>query len=435
MAQAYSFEITVVPPGPLAYVTAYPSGQASPVAAIAVESPQGFLVSNTGIIPAGTNGSVDVYASNPTDIVIDINGYYALISSTGGNTAVGIGTLVSDTPNSIPGGGLQNTAVGSQALQSNTSGSNNTAVGSGTLQSNTSGTDNTAFGFAALQNNIGNSQNTAIGSQALESNTIGNTNTAVGAFALMDNSTGQSNTATGRAALEKNTAGFGNTAIGADALGSDTGGSWNTAIGFSTLLFNTIGHYNIAIGFEAGNKVMTSGNIHIGSLGSPEDISTIRIGGTQALGDTATQNRFFAAGIRGTTTGNNDAIPVVIDSNGQLGTVSSSRRFKEDIHDMDTASSDLMRLRPVTFRYQKPFADGSKPIQYGLIAEEVAEVYPDLVAHSADGEIESVKYQVLDAMLLNELKKEHLQVQQQAETIRLLQTRLAALEEALRPRQ
>jgi hypothetical protein len=146
----------------------------------------------------------------------------------------------------------------------------------------------------------------------------------------------------------------------------------------------------------------------------------------------APQNKFFAAGIRGITTDNNDAIPVVIDSNGQLGTVSSSQRFKEDIHDMDAASSGLMRLRPVTFRYQRPFADGSKPIQYGMIAEEVADVYPDLVAHSTDGQIETVKYQVLDSMLVNELQKEHREVQQQAEMIRLLQNRLAALEEILR---
>jgi hypothetical protein len=159
------------------------------------------------------------------------------------------------------------------------------------------------------------------------------------------------------------------------------------------------------------------------------DNGGIRIGtqGTNSINQTS----FFAAGIRGVTTGNNDAIPVVIDSNGQLGTVSSSRRFKEDIHDMDTVSSGLMRLRPVTFRYQKPFADGSKPIQYGLIAEEVADVYPDLVAHSADGQIETVKYQVLDSMLLNELQKEHKQVQEQAETIRVLEARLAVLEKAL----
>jgi hypothetical protein len=137
------------------------------------------------------------------------------------------------------------------------------------------------------------------------------------------------------------------------------------------------------------------------------------------------------AGVRGVIPHNNDAVNVVIDSNGQLGTVSSSRRFKEDIQDMGEASSGLLRLRPVTFRYQKPFADGSKPIEYGLIAEEVAEVYPDLVSRSAEGQIETVKYQLLDSMLLNELQKEHQQVQQQFEEIRLLKIRLAALEQLL----
>jgi len=158
-----------------------------------------------------------------------------------------------------------------------------------------------------------------------------------------------------------------------------------------------------------------------------------------------TYSSFFVAPVRGVTTGNNDAVPVVIDSNGQLGTVSSSRRFKEDIQDMGDTSSGLLRLRPVTFRYKQPFVDGSKPVQYGLVAEEVAEVYPDLVAHSADGQIETVKYQVLDSMLLNELQKEHQQVQQQTEKISLqteelslqteeirsLQTRLSALEQLL----
>jgi hypothetical protein len=215
-------------------VTAYTTGQPTLASAVAVESPQGTLASNTGIIPAGSNGSIDVYASDPTDLIVDINGYFVSL-----------------------------------------------------------------------------------------------------AFALP--------------------------------------------------------------------------------------------GGTNPINQTS----FFAAGIRGVTTGNNDAIPVVIDSNGQLGTVSSSRRFKEDINNMDTVSSGLMRLRPVTFRYQKPFADGSKPIQYGLIAEEVADVYPDLVVHSADGQVETVKYQVLDSMLLNKLQKEHRQVQEQAEAIRVLEARLAVLEKAL----
>jgi len=139
------------------------------------------------------------------------------------------------------------------------------------------------------------------------------------------------------------------------------------------------------------------------------------------------QSSLFAAGVRGVTTANNNAIPVVIDSSGQLGTVNSSRRFKEDIREMGDASRGLMRLRPVTFRYRKPFADGSEPIQYGLIAEEVAEVYPDLVAHSADGQIETVKYQVLDAMLLNEVQRQQKQIRDLQEQIRKLERALTSL--------
>jgi hypothetical protein len=146
------------------------------------------------------------------------------------------------------------------------------------------------------------------------------------------------------------------------------------------------------------------------------------------------------AGVSGTTTGVADALPVVIDSNGQLGTISSSQRFKEDIQDMGDASSDLLRLRPVTFRYKQAYKDGSKPIDYGLIAEEVADVYPDLVVRNKDGEIQTVQYQKLTPMLLNEVQKLHADLdqqnqraQQQDETIRQLQDRLAALEALLRP--
>jgi hypothetical protein len=364
----------------------YPTGQSSPVAAIAVESPQGALASGAGVIAAGTGGSVDVYATNSTDLVIDVNGYYAPISDSSANTALGVGALAANTT------GFDNTASGVQALYSNTTGRGNTASGSGALQANTTGNDNTAIGFAALPFNTA-SDNTAIGS----------------------------------AAMDQNTTGANNTASGSGALNLNTIGSNNTASGVSALKNNTTGSNNIAIGINAAANVSSSdsNNIHIGNVGLAADNGTIRIG------TPVTQTSFFAAGVRGVTTGNNDAIPVMIDSAGQLGTVSSSRRFKEDIADMGTASSGLMRLRPVTFRYQKPFADGSKPTQYGLIAEEVAEVYPDLVARSADGQIETVKYQVLDSLLLNELQKEHRQVQEQAETIRLLETRLAALEKAL----
>jgi hypothetical protein len=203
---------------------------------------------------------------------------------------------------------------------------------------------------------------------------------------------------------------------------------------------NLTGSNNIAIGYTAAADISDGfSNIHIGSAGAPTDHNTIRIG------NAATQSSFFVAGVRGITTGSNDAVSVLIDSNGQLGTVSSSRRFKEDIQDMGDASTGLLRLRPVTFRYKQPFADGSKPIEYGLIAEEVAEVYPDLVAHSADGQIETVKYQVLNSMLLNEVQKQNARVEtleeqnrQQAEAIQLqqegnqqLEKRLAALEALL----
>ena len=206
-AQAYSFDITVVPPGPLAYVAAYPTGQPTPVAAVAVESPQGTLASGTGIIPAGSNGSIDVYASNPTDLVVDINGYYVSF----------------------------------------------------------------AFAFPNLS--------------AMEGNTAGISNLALGACGYL-------------------------------ALGSNTTGVNNTA---------------------SSGPLNDNGGTRIGTRGT----------------NPVNQTSCFAAGIRGITTGNNDAIAVVIDSNGQLGTVSSSLRFKEDIHDMDTVSSGLMRLRPVTFRYQE----------------------------------------------------------------------------------
>jgi hypothetical protein len=410
LALAYSLNIIVVPPGPLVYVTAFPTGQPSPVAAIAVESPQGALASDTGIIPAGTDGSIDVYANNPTDIVIDINGYYAAIGNPFyGNLALGAGALASNTPAIALFGsvGVYNTAVGNAALRSNTTGFNNTATGANALFNNITGIGNTASGAFALETNTAGAYNTATGYDTLASN-FGSNNTATGAEALSHNTTGNYNTAYGG---------------GVTPSSGVSGALWN----------NTTGSNNIAIGFGAAYNVSggNSNNIHIGSQGSANDDATIRIGGNAALGDSVAQRRFFASGIRGITTGNNDAIPVVIDSNGQLGTISSSIRLKEDVHDMDTASTDLMRLRPVTFRYQKPFADGSKPIQYGLIAEEVAEVYPGLVALSADGQIETVKYQVLDSMLLNELQKEHHQVQQQAETIRSLEARLAALEKAV----
>jgi hypothetical protein len=274
-------------------------------------------------------------------------------------------------------------------------------------------------------------QNTAVGLSALGANTSGFFNTASGFAALRFNTSGYQNTATGVSALQQNTTGYQNTASGSAALFNNTVGADNTAVGFNALQNNISGSNNIAIGPMAAFNVSggNSNNIHIGSQGFSSDGAVIRIGTPFSNADCGSptnycQTAFFAAGIRGVTTTHNDAIPVMIDSVGQLGTVSSSRRFKEDIADMGEASRGLMDLRPVTYRYKQPFADGSKPIQYGLIAEEVAEVYPDLVAHSADGQIETVKYQVLDSMLLNE-------VQRQQGEIRELKQRLAKLEALL----
>ena len=243
-------------------------------------------------------------------------------------------------------------------------------------------------------------------------------------WGALPGTTGINDTAVGYSALSAATTGLGNTASGSWALGDNTTGNSNTAVGGYALGFNTTGNNNIAIGYEAGfgNLATASNNIDIGNQGTGGDSSAIRIGSEGA------QTNTYIAGIYGVTS---FGIPVYINSNGQLGTVSSSRRYKEDIQDMADASSGLLRLRPVTFRYKKPSDDGSKPVQYGLIAEEVAEVYPDLVARSADGQIETVKYQLLDPMLLNELQKQHATITAQQEQIRSLEERLAKVEAAL----
>jgi hypothetical protein len=227
-----------------------------------------------------------------------------------------------------------------------------------------------------------------------------------------------------------------NTAVGNLALFSNSAGDNNTAVGASALSSNSSGDRNIAVGFFAGADLTTGdNNIDIGNSGVAGESNTIRIG------TAITQTKTFIAGIRGVTTGSATGSNVLIDTNGQLGTVSSSRRYKEDIRDMGTASDRLLQLRPVTFRYKKPYDDGSKPLEYGLIAEEVAEVYPDLVVYNNAGEVESVQYHKLPAMLLNEVQKQHgLNQEQQAQIARLeaqnseLTMRLEALEQMMKER-
>src|SRR6266496_2669731 len=341
-------------------------------------------------------------------------GIYSLLSLTDGNfcTGVGAGTLLANT-------GDSNTATGAGALLSNTTGTNNTADGTFALFSNTEGSFNTGIGRDALLQNIMGSGNTATGHGALTNNDADG-NTANGFFALHDNTAGiqntaigqqalavnesDDNTATGFQALFSNTTGFFNTASGVGALQDNDIGGGNTAIGYFALDNNVTGSGNIAIGVGAGTNI-TGGdnNIYIGNVGLAGDSNTTRIGIAK------TTQRTFIDGIRGVTTGINDAVNVVIDSGGQLGTVSSSRRFKTDIKPMDDASGSILALKPVTFRYKSQ--KDAKP-QFGLIAEEVAEVNPDLVVRDENGEIYTVRYDQVNAMLLNEFLKEHRKVEE-----------------------
>ena len=328
----------------------------------------------------------------------------------GFNTAEGQNALFNLTT------GVANTGVGWYSLFSNTDGSYNTAVGAGTLlfnigdQTTFEGVDNTAVGAAALLFNTTGTDNTATGTVALLNNTGCSNNTATGAFALESNTTGNLNTATGLSALHSNTTGIGNTADGGGALSLNTTGGGNTAIGRSALSSNTTGNGNVAVGSAAGHDLTTGDqNIIIGNPNLEADESnTIRIG------NSISQTRAFIAGIRAVATGNNDAVNVVIDSDGQLGTVSSSRRFKKEIKSMDTASEVILALKPVTFHYK---SDQTNRSEFGLIAEEVAQVNPDLVVHDENGEIYTVRYEAVNAMLLNEFLKEHRKNEEQQATI------------------
>jgi hypothetical protein len=307
--------------------------------------------------------------------------------------------------------------LGPGALLNNSGGQDNTAAGASALYYNTTGSENTSIGWTSMFQNTTGSSNTAIGTKALRDNTVGNWNTATGEAALRLNQTGNDNTANGFEALFSNTTGSNNTAIGSSALFYNTTGTHNTAIGLSALEDNVYGNSNIALGDAAGFFIQGDHNIDIGNQGVNTDANVMRLGDNNIV-------ETHITGIYGRTTMGGFPLPVLIDTSGQLGTSSSSRRYKEDISDMSEASADLMRLRPVTFRYKKPYADGSKPIDYGLIAEEVAEVYPDLVVRGKDGEVETVQYQKLTPMLLNEVQKLHREIQALREDMEQLKTQL-----------
>jgi len=315
----------------------------------------------------------------------------------GGNTAVGNDALKS----LILGAGTGNTATGAQALFTDTTGNGNTATGTEALFHNIAD-NNTATGALALFANTSGSRNTATGVNALGGNQTGNDNTAFGADALEANQIGTNNTAVGARALFGNT-GNGNTAAGGGTLGSNTTGSFNTATGVNALVRNTTGSFNIALGLGAGFNLTTgSNNIDIGNPSIAGESNTIRIG------TVGTQKATFIAGIRGATVPG--GIGVVVGPNGQLGTFNSSERFKEAIKPMGKASEAVLALKPVTFRYKHKLDPEGIP-QFGLVAEQVEKVNPDLVARDSRGKVITVRYEAVNAMLLNEFLKEHRKVQ------------------------
>jgi hypothetical protein len=305
------------------------------------------------------------------------------------NTAYGENVLLSNTAN-------DNSGFGYGALQFNVSGWRNTALGQGALWSNVSGWQNTATGSLALVLNTSGSENTATGVGSLYNNTEGYGNTATGSHALEFNQTGSENTATGVSALYNNR-GEANTAIGSAALYSMNNGWGNTASGYHALYNNVSGHNNVAVGHLAGSNLTGSNNINIGNQGTSADNNTIRIGDAH--------NRAFIAGISGRTAVR--GAQVYISSTGQLGTLTSSQRFKQDIKSLDAVSDKVLQLRPVSFRYNEAGEDGERPLQYGLIAEEVAKVYPELVQYDQEGKPFTVYYQFLAPLLLAELQKAH----------------------------
>ena len=323
----------------------------------------------------------------------------------GGNTAEGDSALFSLTT------GAYNTAVGLFSLLSNQEGQFNTGVGAGTLLANTAHR-NTAVGAGSLLSNTTGVKNTANGAFALFNNVDGNSNTASGESALFYNTSGFSNTACGYNALLSNTTAGDNTAVGTTALFSNETGEFNTAVGSQSLRDNVTGDSNTAIGDSAGFNITGSGNVCIGAgmngFAGENNITRIR----NVYESVATERAVY------------------VTADNRIGTLSSSRRYKEQIKSMENASETIHALRPVTFRYKKEI-DATRSLSFGLIAEEVAKVSPDLVTSDREGRPETVRYEAINAMLLNEFLKEHKAFLEERDKVEKLQTTVSQQQEQI----
>jgi hypothetical protein len=335
-----------------------------------------------------------------------------------GNTAEGQNALLNLTT------GGYNAAIGWLSLRDLSTGSFNTAVGAGTLALN-NGDQNTGVGVGALFSNTTASQNTAQGAFALFSNTVGDVNTAIGVDALFSNTTGSGNTAIGVGALSSNSTGLFNTALGESALLSNTADA-NTAIGISALIGNTTGVGNTAVGDSAlSGNTTGSANTALGAdagvgVSTANDVTCIGHG----VGGADVSNTTWIGNVYGVMTQSGTTAPVIVSESGQLGTVLSSERYKKDISTMEKASEAILSLRPVTFHYK---SDTKGVPQFGLIAEEVAQVNPALVLPDKEGKPYTVRYDAVNAMLLNEFLKEHKAFVEEHRTVEELKKEVAAL--------
>src|SRR5579859_2478213 len=365
-------------------------------------------------LPNTTSATVGVLTLGGTPFLHNFGTFSTFLGASAGNftmsggynSAFGSGTMIFNTI------GSSNTAFGYNTLFMNTSANFNTAFGTAAMFYTTTGSNNDAFGNRALLLNTTGASNSAFGDNALTSNTTASNNSAFGNVALGANTSGVNNAAFGAAALSGSTTGSNNSAFGTNSLRLKTSGDGNTAVGFLALGTLATGSFNTAIGLGAGNALtgVESYNIYIGNNGVAGESRVIRIGDNS-------QGEAFIAGIRGATVAT--GVPVLVDSSGRLGTTTSSRRYKQDIADLGGESDILMKLRPVAF-YYKPELDSTHTRQYGLVAEEVAQIAPGLVVFDEDGKPETVRYHFVNAMLLNEVQKQRRLIEQQQEEIEQL---------------
>jgi hypothetical protein len=436
-AQAVSFNFTAVNVTAAGFFVAYPAGGAFPPVATMVYNQNTPNLSNAAVVPLGTGGAITGVAAVTTiDLVVDVNGYYRPGVVTALNGLSGNVTLASETKGvtftpsgqsiflSVPQG-LPPATV-DQTLRYDVEGwvANNALKSNGTSVTLT-GALNFSPPVRVTQSGVpflhDPGSNTFLGYAAGADPTItGTENTGVGGAALFVNTNGSFNAALGTRALGANVGGSSNTALGHSALDENSSGSSNIAIGRAALSNLSTGNSNIGIGNNVGTNVLTgSNNIYIGNPGFNNESGQIRIG------DTSLQTGTVIVGIYGA--GTVGGVPVLVNGGGRLGTTTSSRRFKLDIRDIGGESGGLMDLRPVAFRY-KPELDPTGLRQYGLIAEEVAEIYPELVVYDAEGRPENIRYQLLDALLLNELQKQQRSIEEQRSEIDELRSALAKIQ-------